>query len=1497
MTSSPDPSLRAFSAPIAEWFSRSIGTPTEIQTAAWPHIAAGDHVLLCAPTGSGKTFAAFLCAIDRLLTGAWETGGVRVLYVSPLKALGTDIRRNLTEPLTAISSELAGRGAEVPRVRVESRTGDTPADDRRRMLRSPPEILVTTPESLNILLASIGGRRLLSGLRCVILDEVHAVAGSKRGVHLITAVERLSELVGEIQRIALSATVRPREQIAAWVGGWAPADGTTDPEYRPRPVSVVVSKAIKAIDLEVVLPAARPSEDRREPDAFWTTLGAELRRTIAGNRSTLVFGNARRSVEKVARFINEAGPERIAYSHHGALSREIRTEVETRLKRGELRAIVATSSLELGIDIGAIDEVVLVQTPPSVVSTLQRVGRAGHRVGETSRARLMPLLGRDLLEAAVVARAAVDGEIEAIEPVTDALDVLAQVLLSMVVAGDRTADELYASIRRADPYHRLPRRHFDLVLEMLAGRYASSRIRSLRPMVSIDGVDGVVRARPGAARSLFLAGGTIPDRGYHRLRIEGSGAPLGELDEEFVWERSVGDTFTLGVQTWRVERITHNDVFVTPTPARSAMAPFWRAEELDRSSFVAERMAELLEAVDARLGEPELAAELRRSYRLDAAAAAELVRHLRAQREATGCLPHRHRVIVEHTSPPAGRGDYRQLVLHTLWGGRVNRPFAIALSAAWEARYGARPEIAHSADCVVLVHPATIDVGDPFELVAVERLDDLLRSGLERSGFFGARFREAAGRALLLPRAAPGKRVPLWVSRQRSKELLEAVRRHDDFPIVLEAWRTCLRDEFELDVLRRRLDEVADGRAVVRHVATETPSPFSAQVAWKQTNQLMYEDDTPTVGSGARADLVREIALAEHLRPRIPAGLAAELGERLQRLAPGWSPRGPDELLEWLKERVLIPLDEWRALLEAIDRDHRAPASESAASVAHRVVIVGVGRDRAVVCPVEGLARVARALGRELTDRDLRPITGADPPAEAIEQARQRVVASETDDTDQPAGLGELASLLGEWLRFYPPVDPAWVGRCLGLEPPDLEMAIGELEAAQEVVVGELVEGVGGPQVCDRENLERLLRRARSEARPELEPVDARALPLLLAGHQGLGARDAAPEDLEQALERLFGLPLPVELWETEIFPARLDPYHPEWLDGLLGTSDLRWVGAGNGKVMFALETELGALRIAPEAPDDGTPAAAILPYPAGRFTFDELVRGSGLDSGRLTRRLWRAAWAGEVSSDTFDALRSGLAAGFAASPPGSATVTRGRGRRAGLDRWRRDRPFTGAWFALPEIGDGDDDDILQRQDEALDRARVVLDRYGIVFRALLEREPSELRWSRLFRALRLLELAGEIVAGRFIEGVDGLQFASHEAVRRLREGLDEDLVWWVNAIDPASPCGLGLEGAPWDLPRRVPGNHLVFHGRRLVIVSVRRGAELTIAPPPDDPGLAGYLDFLAVRLGRRARPMSRIDIETINGEPAPASPYREVLARRFHVTRQPSSLRLARKY
>ena len=1484
--------LDLFSEPVRRWFVARVGTPTEIQRLAWPRIAAGEHLLASAPTGSGKTLAAFLLAIDRLLVGAWPCGATRVLYVSPLKALGNDIRRNLERPLAELLAATSDDGAPGRTLRAAVRTGDTPPDQRRRMLRQPPEILVTTPESLNLLLTSRSGRELLAPVRTVILDEVHAVIGGKRGVHLITAVERLTRLAGEVQRIALSATVRPMETVAEWVGGWLPDDGADGDSGRRRTVVQVASTEAKSYHLEVTLPSLATDTAERG-DAVWQALAAELCRTLARNRSTLVFANSRRTVEKVARFVNEAAGGLLAYSHHGALSRELRSMVEERFKAGALKAVVATSSLELGIDVGAVDQVALVQPPPSVASTVQRLGRAGHAVGQTSRGTFLALHPRALLDAAVLVPAVLAGDIEPVRPVVNPLDVLAQVVLSMTVEETWQVDDLYRSIRCASPYHTLPRRHFDLVLDLLAGRYATTRLRTLRPLVNVDRLAGTVRARAGAERLLYLAGGTIPDRGYFKLRVAGSGEPLGELDEEFVWERSVGDTFTLGVQLWKVEGITHNDVLVSPAAGRAAMAPFWRAEELDRSHFLSERLGRFLERASERLADPEWLAELERDHRLSAAAAAELRRLLLDQVAATGVLPHRHRVVVEHTLAPGGDTAQRQTVVHTFWGGRVNRPLGLALCAAFEERFGERPQVLHGDDCLVVSHRADLELDDPLALVTSAEVDRLLRRTLEGSGFFGARFREAAGCALALPRSGAGRRTPLWLHRQRAKELLQAVARWDDFPLVLEAWRTAIHDQLELEPLRRLLDEVAEGRVEVVHVHTERPSPFTRQVLWRQTNELMYADDRPGPGAGPRLrdDLLAEVVRSSHLRPRIDPALVETLRGKLQRIVEGYAPAPGDELVDWIGERIALTGREWSELLGAVVRDHEIAADEVLADLAGRVVWLGLPGPRSpLLTAVEQAPRLLAALGLDPGQAAARDLHGGPPPASFV-NALERLAPSPDDPT------ASLETVLGEWLRAYGPLPLQQGSRRFGLAPATLRTAVDALLENDEVVVDLVTDGAVELEICDTLNLERLLRMGRAAARPGLAARPLEELPLLLAVQQGLGIREAAPADLQAALEPLFGWPAPADLWETELLPARVDPYLPGWLDALLVDTDLRWLGCGKRRLLFVLEADRDLVTADPTAADPGGADEALFPQAFGRFPFADLVAAHGGDSGRLAERLWRAAWAGRATADTFAPVRRAAAAGFRpeAAEGGSAAPSSARPRRGRFERWRASRPFAGSWFALaPSSPPGD---ALELDQLCRDRVRLLLERHGVLFRELLEREPEAFAWRKLFRTLRLMELAGEGVAGRFFESVPGLQFASHEAVRRLAAGLPEDRVWWLNAVDPASPCGLGLELWPDLLPRRVPGNHLVLHGRRLVVVSERRGAVLTVLVPPEHPRLVEYLRPLEVLVSRSVEPLSHLVVETVNGEPAPSSPYRPTLASRFHVTRAGSSLRLDRAY
>ena len=1498
-----DGALEVFHPLIRTWFTERVGEPTDAQRLAWPRIAAGEHVLLTAPTGSGKTLAAFLWALGRLLGGTWPGGTVRVLYVSPLKALNTDIRRNLLKPLEELTARFEAAGEQAPEVRVLTRSGDTPAEERARMARRPPEILITTPESLNILLTSRRGRAMLSGLATVILDEIHAVLSSKRGVHLITAVERLVRLSGEFQRLALSATVRPLERVAQWVGGYEITGSAEDASYRRRAVAVVEAPSHKRYDIAVRFPG-EGADDPATPDGVWSWLVGELKQPLARNRSTLVFANSRRMVEKVARLVNEEGPTRMVYSHHGSLSREVRAVVEERLKDGELRGIVATNSLELGIDIGSLDEVVLVQTPAAIASAVQRIGRAGHAVGETSRGTFLPIYQRDLLAATVVGRAVREGAIEPVRPVEGALDVLAQVIVSASVGETWRVDELFAALRACDPYHALSRRQFDLVLEMLAGRYAEVRVRELKPLLALDRVDGTVRALPGAERLVYSSGGTIPDRGYYHLRVAESGALLGELDEEFVWERSVGDTFTLGVQTWRIDGVTHNDVLVRPAHARQAMAPFWRADERDRGFEFSEKVALFLEAAEGGLDDPAFRRRLEEEHGLDAKAAEALLRYLQAQKAATGALPHRHRLVAERVADPQGTGERTQTILHTLWGGRVNRPFAIALQAAWRRRHGVPLEVIHDDDCVIVAAAGPVRAEDLLALVRAEDVEGLLRDELESTGFFGARFRAAAGCALLLPREGFRRRTPLWLSRQRAKELLEAVRRFEDFPIVLEAWRSCLRDDLDLPNLRAVLEELRDGRIAVHEATTTSPSPFAANASWRRTNALMYEDDTPTAGrSRLRPDLLREVVFATHLRPRVPVSKVEVFGRKLRRTFPGYSPRGAVELLAWAAERVVIPVAEWRELLEAMATDHGLDPAALVGELGGKVAAVTWPADDgpSVVCAVECLPRISSALALRAGDVTLTsPALDGSPAPEAL-AALARLVSREPRGEDADGEEGDpLAELLAEVLRFYGPLPRGTLAGVLPLGEERERAALDVLADARRVLVDEISEGAKAPEICDADNLERLLRLTRAAARADFEPLPADRLPAFLASWQGIGGGGAGIEDLQEALERLFGYAAPAELWESEILPARLEPYLPAWLDALLAESELGWLGCGRERLAFLLAVDRALLNDpeaargregerVPEGVADG-----VVPAGPGRFTFEELIAHSGLPSAELARRLWELAWAGLVVNDGFAAVRRGVETRFRPVEPPAVPAGRSA-RRPRFERWKGSRPFAGSWSHVAD-GEGPADP-LEAEELSKERARMLLERYGVVFRELLERELPALQWGRVFRALRLMELGGEVVAGRFFTGVGGVQFASHAALRRLREGVPEDRVFWINAADPASPCGLPLEDLSGLYPRRLPTSHLVFHGHRLVVSSERRGKALQVEVRPDHPDLPRYLAFLKVLLTRAVRPLRAVVVETVNGEPATAGPYRPVLDALFHTSRDSGALRLTRRY
>ena len=1529
--------LELFQPSVQAWFRGRFPAPTDVQARAWPCIAGGAHVLATAPTGSGKTLTAFLWALDRFAAGAHRPGRTRVLYVSPLKALNNDIHRNLLGPLRELRESHG-----FPEVSVQTRSGDTSQGDRQRMLRRPPDILITTPESLTLLLTATRGQRALATVETLILDEVHAVVANRRGVQLMTSVERLADIAGEFQRIALSATVRPLETVAAYIGGYLP-DGSA------RPVRVVAGQEKKAIEFRVRFP-----EDARNATAndrkIWDPLAESFRSIIESNRSTLFFTNSRRLAEKITLKVNEDQPAPLAYAHHGSLARDVRTAVESRLKAGELGAIVATSSLELGIDIGELDEVVLVQSPPSVAAALQRVGRAGHGVGEVSRGTLYPTHAQDFLEAAVLADAIAERDIEPLAPLTGPLDVLCQTIVSMCANETWGVEEMFALIRSSSPYHNLPREHFDLVLDMLAGRYAGSRVRELKPRIAYDRIDGTVRANKGALFALYNSGGTIPDRGYYRLCHADSGAPIGELDEEFVWEVTVGQTFNLGTQNWQIQRITHNEVLVRAAGNAATSLPFWRAEGFNRSFHFSNRIGEYLERAEAALAagrEGELEAALEEGAGFDAISAEELVGYLKRQREATRApLPHRRHLLLElvRTGPGGYRGPDapRQLVIHTFWGGAVNRPWALALEAAWRERFDTTPDIHADNNAVVIQLKQHLDPEALPDLVTPHNLDALLRQSLEGSGYFGAQFRECAGRALLLTRQRFNQRLPLWMSRMQAKKLLTAMKKYRDFPVLLEAWRSCLVDEFDLPALRTLLGELQTGALSRSFVDIDAPSPFAATVTFGQVSRYMYADDSPEQAgtSALGSDLIEQAVNDESLRPRLKPEVIEAFEAKRQRRAEGYPPQSTADWLEWAKERVLIPAHEWPAEVE------------------HRRLVRFEAPGRAWIAHLE----TARAL------------------VQAGLCANPAGARGRFPDTGDTRTALELAL---EVLSFYGPCTRARIETLLPQVPEGL------LEGSGELVSGALVEGSEAVHYCDPENMQTLLRFQRAASRADFTARPLRELPGFWAAWHGF-EHPWSDAGALTAIERLSGYAAPVQAWLFDFMACRFTDFADHLLDEFFGREAFCWHGAGKRRITLCYPEDIAhrekaaavkardavlplftdrsasygfhqlgdraaAARIRHQFPgadadtsvlrrrdtrhssgdvEPGNDFSERQPrHPEAKGTDTRAIEGDtgsaaeGVESGifvsggerrrtgvaqrsadaypargdatpaggdaeAFNNQWWEAVWQGAITADSLAPLRAGLQRDFrlddagtrsethsatgSVTGPGSGSRIRSglrSGTRSGTRNLRRRARsialgWPGQWRlveANPPPGDP-----LERLEDDRGRVRSLAERHGVVNREIVNREA---RWGELFRAVRVMELAGELISGYFFEGLSGPQFITPRALDRLRNHSPPQC-FWVNAMDPAAPCGLSLD---WPgLPRRLPGNYLSFLNGELALAIENQGARLTFHVPPDHPEIDAATAPLHYLAGRRRR----VAVSTINGASARKSPYLECLDR-----------------
>ena len=1395
--------LAPFSAKTRGWFERAFAGPTPAQEAGWPAIASGENVLIQAPTGSGKTLAAFLHGIDTLDRAPGT--GLRLLYVSPLKALNYDVERNLRGPLAGIKSDL----------RIGVRTGDTTQKERRELIKEPPDILITTPESLFLMLTS-QARETLRGIETVIVDEVHAVAGTKRGAHLALSLERLDALLERpSQRIGLSATQRPLEEIGRFVSG-------------DRPIRLVDAGTRKELDLEVVVPVddlreLGTSNDLTQPvvnddvvmasgyestaRSIWPSIYPAILELVKEHRSTIVFVNNRRLAERLAVRLNELAEEEIARAHHGSLARDQRVLIEEDLKAGRIPCLVATSSLELGIDMGAVDLVIQVESPKSVARGLQRIGRAGHELGSTSKGRVFPKFRADLLESAVVAKAMRGGEIEETRIPRNPLDVLAQQIVAIVAEEEIEVAALHQLVRGAYPFSDLSLQQLENVLDMLAGRYPSDEFAELRPRIVWDRTAGVIRGRTGARRLAVTNAGTIPDRGLYGVHLVDGGGRVGELDEEMVYEARQGQTFMLGASTWRIEEITRDRVIVSPAPGVPGAVPFWKGEGVGRPFELGEKIGRASRELISRSDESALE-HLRGDYHLDPRAAQNLLTFLREQAAATGVVPSDRAIVVERFRDEIG--DWRVCIL-TPFGGRVHAPWGMALTARLRDSVGLDAQSIWSDDGIAL-HLPEADAPPSLAdlLIGPDEIEELVVGEVGQTALFGARFRENASRALLIPRRRPGQRTPLWQQRLKAQNLLQVARKYGSFPIILETYRECLQDVFDLPALKNILRGLQTRELDLVEVETASASPFASSLLFDYVATYMYEDDTPPAERRAQAlsldrDLLRELLGQEELRELIDPDALAEVERQL-----AGDPRDPDELHDVLRRRgdlrageydegqAAILIAERRALTARIAGEERLIAAEDA----------GRYRDALGVMPPGGL------------------------PEAFLE-----------------GGADALRQLVLRFAKSRGPFTTAEADERFGLE---LEGLLHELERADLLVRGELRPGGTEREWCDPDVLRRLRRASLAALRREVEPAEQAALGRFLPAWHGIGRRAS----LREALVPLQGLALPVSLWETEVLPRRVPGYQPSWLDGLCAAGELVWAGAGLDRVAVYFREDAPVLGRPAGAPPPETAEADAIRAALGRgaMFWADLLDETALEAEAALPALWELVWAGEVTNDAWTPLRAGrrYEAPRAQRRPRRFSRTRGAAITSTQGRWSpTDRLFPGS----PDR-------------RAL--AELLLERQGIVTRDGVRGEGIPGGYSAVYSELKDLETIGACRRGYFVEGLGGAQFALAGAVERLRElRADEEpepLV--LAAADPAQPYGASL---PWPKragarAARVAGAQVVLLGGEAALFVERGGRTLVPLREPDEEWLRPAIAALVEHV--RAGGGKRLAVERFDGQP-----------------------------
>lgn len=1491
-----DHPLDRFSTPVRRWFTASFAAPTPAQAEAWDAISGGDHALVVAPTGSGKTLAAFLWSLDMLVQELSEgshpsdsvgptagtTEGVRVLYISPLKALGVDVQRNLVAPLTGIRQAAAAEGVAVPEIRTAVRSGDTPASERARMTRRPPHVLITTPESLFLMLTS-AARETLRTVHTVIVDEVHAVAATKRGTHLALSLERLDALLARpAQRIGLSATVRPVDTVAAFLGG-------------DRPARVVAPASDKRLDLtvRVTVPDLADLPDPPVPvdvtesalptaNSLWPHLEHDLLARIDQNRSTLIFVNSRRTCERLTSRLNElhrdrlegpgerpdrlpaqimlprdemaGAPQVIARSHHGSVSKDERASIEAALKSGELTCVVATSSLELGIDMGAIDEVIQMGAPPSVAAALQRIGRAGHAVGEVSKATFYPLHRLDVLHCAAIVQAVRDRDIEHIAMVTNALDVLAQQVIAHVAAEEHGVDveELFDLVRRAGPYRSLPRAAFDGVLDLVGGVYPAADFPDLRARVHRDPETGRLTTRRGAQRLAVTNGGTIPDRGLFGVYLAGeeTARRVGELDEEMVYESRVGDVITLGASSWRVTEITHDRVLVAPAPGHTGRLPFWVGDPTSRPATMAQRIGAL-----AR--DPEQAVDL------DEYATANLAALVADQRAATRVLPDEQHVVIERIRDDIG--DWR-ILIHAPWGRAVNAPWAQAIAARFVAETEMDPVPVPGDDGIVLRLPdAEYDLAAMITFEPAE-VEELVTARVGDSALFASRFRECAARALLLPRRDPGRRAPLWQQRQRAAQLLAVARTYTDFPVIVEAARECLSEVYDMAALRELMTQLDAGRVTITQVDTETASPYAESLLFAYTGAFVYSGDTPLAERAAALlsldpDLLAQVlgraALAEILDPEVVAAVGAEVAG----LTPRRRATDAAGIVEVL--RRVGPLTRDDLLLRV---DASADTAIDTALSERTITEVRIG-ERPHLAAVDDLATLRDALG----------------------------VPVPTGFTAGVAPPDPLGALVARFAWTHGPFTATDVAGAFAIGNQVARQALDRLVAERDLVAGEFVPGAGAGY-CDATVLRRIRARSLAVMRAQIEPVDQRALPGFLADHHQLG-RLRGTDGVFTAIEQLAGVPLPASAWETHILPARVGDYAPGMLDELVGSGEV--VASGHGRLgdrdgWVALHpADLVALTLSQRPAEEPEPALGAYLTTGSWFLGEIIARAREAADPDAAQRLesdWSEDlltlwWSGRVTPDSFAPIRAMLSATTRRTR--SAPRRPRRLRLSGVSRPIPGDPRTaGRWSRLPAP-------TSDPTEHARALGEVLLHRHGVVTRGALRAEQVVGGFALVHRVFRGFEDAGQAQRGYFIDGLGAAQFARASTVDVLRRHAEiDDAPRVLAATDPANPFGAALDwpGAPGGhRPGRKVGALVVLAGGTVALFVERGGRSVLVLDEV-------HLDRALVELAESAR-AGRPDglvVTQIDGEAALTSPWHDRFIAAGFVP-VPSGLRVRR--